>query len=103
MNKQIVKIAQDFVSKVKDRGILISGAYLFGSYAKNHPHWGSDIDVCIVSPQFGKDTIDEMVLLAKIAHDLDLRLEPHPMNPEDMAEKYNLFAHEIKTHGIPLT
>ena len=99
----IIEKAQKFAKLVNDKGIFVQQAYLFGSHAKNQADESSDIDVCIVSPQLGKDLIDEMVLLDKIGDEIDSRIEPHPMSPSDFGEKYNFLAHEIKTHGIPLT
>jgi predicted nucleotidyltransferase len=100
--KTVLKIAGDYVLAVKQHGIPVSAAYLFGSYARKNPHLGSDIDVCIISPTLGNDLIDEMMMLGRITLEVDLRIEPHPMSPADFAEKYNLLAHEIKTYGIPL-
>lgn len=99
---QIIQIANSYVKEVAKSGIPITNAYLFGSYATNKPHRGSDIDIGIVSPKLGHDLIDEMVELGTIAGYVDERIEPHPMNPQDLSEKYNLLAHEIKIHGIPL-
>lgn len=98
----VLKIAGDYVMAVKQQGIPVSAAYLFGSYARKNPHWGSDIDICIISPILGKDLIDEMMMLGRITLKIDSRIEPHPMSPADFDEKYNLLAHEIKTHGISL-
>lgn len=98
----ILKKARAFIDLVNSRGIPVQNAYLFGSYAKNQADESSDIDICIISPQLGKDLIDEMVLLDKIGSEIDSRIEPHPMNPSDFGEKYNFLAHEIKTHGIQI-
>ena len=96
-----ISIATNFVS-LASLSLPVQKAFIFGSYAQNKADESSDIDVCIVSPSFGKDLIDETVLLGQIASKIDLRIEPHPMSPEDFAEKYNLLAHEVKTHGIQL-
>ncbi|MBI2008463.1 nucleotidyltransferase domain-containing protein [Candidatus Amesbacteria bacterium] len=97
-----ISIATNFVS-LASQSLPIQKAFIFGSYAKNVADESSDIDVCVVSPALGKDIIDETVFLGQIAGQIDLRIEPHPMSPEDFAEKYNPLAHEIRTHGIPLT
>ncbi len=96
-----ISVATSFVSQAS-LSLPIQKAYIFGSYAKNSADESSDIDVCVVSPAFGKDVIDETVHLGQIASKIDLRIEPHPMSPEDFSEKYNLLAHEVKTHGIQL-
>lgn len=98
----VLKIATDYVDNLKKNGISVSKAYLFGSYAKNSADESSDIDVCIVSPSLGKDLIDEMMELGRYSLSIDARIEPHPMSVVDFDEKYNLLAHEVKTHGILL-
>jgi len=96
----VLKIASNYVRNLKKNGVSVSKAYLFGSYAKNKASEHSDIDVCIVSPNLGKDLIDEMMELGKYTLSIYARIEPHPMSVADFDEKYNLLAHEIKTHGI---
>jgi len=80
----------------------VEKAYLFGSYAKGSFHEGSDIDVCVISPVFGKDYFDEDSILRNTTLKVDSRISPVAFNPTDFEEKYNLLAHEIKTHGILL-
>lgn len=96
-----ISVATNFVS-LASQSLPIQSAYIFGSFAKDAGGTSSDIDVCLISSVFGKDTIDEMVALSKIAMKVDPRIEPHPMSIEDFSEKYNLLAHEVKTNGIPL-
>ena len=102
MNK-VLTTAKKFVSEVKQSGTPVSSAYLFGSYAKGMAHKDSDIDICIISPIFGKDYFDEAVKLRFLSHKVDSRIEPVPFNPTDMQDKYSTLATEIKKHGILLT
>lgn len=99
----IINIGRQFIDLVKQSGVPIQQAYLFGSFAKGHPGPDSDIDICIISDQLGLDFIDEMVKLRKLSLKLDDRIEPIPFNPADFADKYDPLAAEIRTHGIPLT
>ena len=46
--------AKKFVLQLKNDGINVDSAFLFGSYAKGTQHKYSDIDVCIVSPKLTK-------------------------------------------------
>ena len=102
MSKQdAISIATNFVS-LASLSYPIQKAFIFGSQVRNTADESSDIDVCLVSPALGKDVINETVSLGQIASTIDLRIEPHPMSPEDFAEKYNALAHEVKTYGIPI-
>lgn len=98
----VLNIAKDYISAVKKNGVSVSSAYLFGSYAKHNAHDGSDIDICVISSDLGRDIIDETMMLGKMTLKVDSRIEPHPMSPIDFAEKYNLLAHEVKTYGIKI-
>jgi len=60
-----------FVELLKQQGVNISKIILFGSYAKGRASPDSDIDVVVVSNQFGQDTAEEMMLLRKIALKVD--------------------------------
>lgn len=80
----------------------VQSAYLFGSYAKGFNQDGSDIDVCIISPVFGKDYFDEEMDLRRETFKVDTRIAPVAFHPADFDDKYNLLVHEIKTHGIQI-
>lgn len=101
MNDALVK-AQKFINRVRDSGIFVSTASVFGSWAKGTAHKESDIDVCVVSPSFGKDYIEEMVSLRKISLTVDSRIEPIPFTPADLADPYSTLSSQIRKHFLPL-
>ena len=94
--------AQLFVDKVKASGIFVSKASVFGSHARGKAKNYSDIDVCIVSPSFGKDYIKEMVMLRQISLTIDSRIEPIPLSPSDFSDPLGTLASQILTHSLPL-
>lgn len=94
--------AKQFVKSLSKTGIRVNKAYLFGSYAKGAAKKDSDIDICIVSPSFGKDYFAEMVKLRKYSLKIDSRIEPVPFLPEDLNDKYSTLASEIRKFGILL-
>lgn len=96
------KIAQSFVDAVRRSGTTVTSASLFGSYAKGTATDDSDIDVCVVSPQFGNDYIDEMVGLRKIALTIDSRIEPVPLAPKDASDRLASLPVEVRKYGVPL-
>lgn len=83
-------------------GIPVKQMILFGSYAKGVAKPWSDVDVCVVSPMFGKNYFEEMVKLAKLTDTIDTMIEPHPYNSKDLADKWDPLAHEIRTTGIAI-
>ncbi|MBI5620532.1 nucleotidyltransferase domain-containing protein [Candidatus Gottesmanbacteria bacterium] len=82
-------------------GISYTQLIVFGSQAKGSAHSWSDIDVCVVSDRFGKDRHTERVTLMRARRsDVLLDIEPHPYHPNDLEDKYDPLACEIRTYGI---
>jgi len=76
VKKEIVKNLQKLHQAVEKTGIRITKVILYGSYANGTFNRDSDIDVAIVSPDFGRDRFEEGVALFKIASKIDPRIEP---------------------------
>ena len=64
----------------------------------------SDIDLAIVSSNFGKDRFEGGKLLLKLAWRVDSRIQPLPFSL-DAIEKSNWIPliHEIKKNGVEIT
>ena len=55
IDDEVLSKVRTFIRKLKENGIAVESAYLFGSYASNHAGRWSDIDVAVVSPDFSAD------------------------------------------------
>lgn len=73
---------------------------LFGSQIKGRVHKWSDIDICVVSPQFGRDWMKEETKLKDLAMEVDIRIEPHPYSVKDFQVEEDPFAYEIRKTGV---
>ena len=93
-------LIKNYVLLLKKQRIPVERAILFGSYAKGDPKPWSDVDVCIVSKDFGKKPYEEMVLLQKLTINVDPLIEPHPYHPTDLKDKWDALACEINKYGI---
>ncbi|GAB4219890.1 MAG: hypothetical protein Fur009_8050 [Candidatus Microgenomates bacterium] len=103
MNKKTaIRIAKKFANYVKKSGIPVVDAYLFGSTVTGKTHIGSDIDICIISPIFGKDRQKERLKLMKIQDKINYMIEPHPLSPKDFNNPYNSLSYQIKKTGIKI-
>lgn len=100
--KKVISKSRLFIKKVKATGIKVEKAFLFGSYAKGKPKDYSDIDVCIVSPNLGRDFIEETVRLRNISLQVDSRIEAIPFNSNRLNDPFDPLAFEIRKHGILL-
>lgn len=95
----IKKIFLEFKCALERAGVNVECLILFGSYAKGKPQPWSDIDICVVSPQFGKRDFDDMAKLAMIGKRVNYLIESHPVNPRDLALNQHPLAEEIKKTG----
>jgi len=101
--KKVKQEINNYLTTLKKDKLPIEKALLFGSYATGKQHKWSDIDLCIVSPQF-KDSWDGFtyLILKREIHDVRYAIEPHGFNPRDFNDKYSSLAQEIKKTGIEI-
>ena len=77
---QALKIIKKFVKRLRQKGISVDRVILYGSHAAGKSQRDSDIDVAVVSRDFGKDRVEEGIELYRIAGKVDARLEPVPIS-----------------------
>lgn len=94
-----MSIARRFRESLVLFGVTPERVVLFGSQAKNNAQSYSDIDICVVSNQFGRNPIAELLQLKKIALLIDSSIEPVPLHPKDFNDKYSTLISEIKRYG----
>ena len=90
---------KDFCLLLKRKGIPVEKVLLFGSHAKGTQQPWSDIDFCVISPQFGKNPSGEFRKLMRWAASVDSDLSPIPFHPSDLEDKYSTLVWEIKKTG----
>lgn len=76
-------IIQEFIKALKEKNIRVEKAILFGSYAKGKASKNSDIDVAVISPDFGRDYLEEAVMLKEISEYVNLDISPRPYSLEE--------------------
>ena len=81
--KQIELIVNKYVSAIMAKNIRIEKAILFGSYAKGNANKNSDIDIALISPDFGKDYFEEAVMLKEISEAIDIDISPRPYSIDE--------------------
>jgi predicted nucleotidyltransferase len=104
VTQNIRNIISQFVSAVSSRGIHVDKALLYGSVTTGEDTSDSDLDVAIISSDFGRDRFNEGALLMQLAWRIDTRLHPVPVS----ADSYNNdtwipLIHEIRQHGVEIT
>ncbi|MGI9860055.1 nucleotidyltransferase domain-containing protein [Moorella naiadis] len=76
--KQVELTVREYIQLLRKNNIRVDRAILFGSYASGKAREDSDIDVAIISPDLGRDRIEETVVLKKLAEQVDYDLSPRP-------------------------
>ena len=98
--REIIDIINRYISVLKENGILYEKIILFGSNVSGTAGEWSDIDIAVVSSDFGKDHLQERLILAKLSYLIDPRLEVHPIGVYEYEyESWKTMIHEIRTTG----
>ena len=101
VDPEIRNIVKRFVDALTARGTRVEKAVLYGSYASGNIHASSDIDIAIISPDFGKDRFEEGKLLMQIAWRVDPRIEAVPISSESYEkDTWIPLIYEIRKKGI---
>lgn len=100
MQRKDFDIAKKYKKSLLDLGIPIDEVIVFGSRAMGTAHTWSDLDICVLSPLFDVDRFSERSLLTNIGKRISVDIEPHPMTKEELNNKFNPLANEIRKHGV---
>jgi hypothetical protein len=101
IDASVMGAVKKFLNKMREEGIPVSSAYLFGSYARGQGSNWSDIDVAVVSSVISDDRLEERIRLMKLSAAIDSRIEPVPFRPDTFVDEDPL-VWEIKQKGIPI-
>ena len=81
---EITQSVKKYIGEVKNHGIDVTFAVIFGSQAKGVAHHWSDIDVVLISKRFNiRHAYEDVAELWKIAGEIDSRIEPIACGEEE--------------------
>ncbi|MBU1110602.1 nucleotidyltransferase domain-containing protein [Patescibacteria group bacterium] len=103
LDQHTINKVKAYMVRLNEAGIIIAKAMVFGSRAKGKAKEWSDIDVGIVSENFGNDYHNELVTLLKLRGTEFADIEPHPFSPADINDRYDPLASEVRKYGIRIT
>lgn len=104
VTQNIRNIVNRFVTAVSSHGIHVDKALLYGSVATGKDTSDSDLDVAIVSRDFGHDRFNEGKLLMQLAWRIDARLHPVPVSADSYKnDTWVPLIHEIRQHGVEVS
>lgn len=102
--KYIKRKAIELALLLKKEKINADLIILFGSQADGTSRDDSDIDMAVISRDFGKDRFKEGSRLNYLASTIDHRIEAVPVGLDEYLSGNSIspILHEITTKGIPL-
>lgn len=91
-------------SELIKHNVQVDVILLFGSQARGNATSESDIDLAVVSKDFGKDRIREGALCNRLAYKIDSTIEVVPLSVKQYLDPNCIFpiVHEIQKNGVAL-
>ncbi|MGB3779899.1 MAG: nucleotidyltransferase domain-containing protein [Tunicatimonas sp.] len=99
VKQSVINTAIKFIRQIP-ADIKVKKVYLFGSCAKGLEKEDSDIDIALVVENM-TDFFSTQMQLMRTRRNVDLRIEPHPIDESDFSS-INPFAAEIQKSGIEI-
>jgi predicted nucleotidyltransferase len=101
VSEEVIGIIRKFISLVEARGIRVDKAVLYGSYSTGKHTPDSDLDLAVISADFGHDRFTEGKMLMQMAWRVDPRLHPVPFSSDSFEnDTWVPLVHEIRKNGI---
>ncbi|MBI4646582.1 MAG: nucleotidyltransferase domain-containing protein [Bacteroidia bacterium] len=95
-----IELINNFILEIKNSGLHLRKAILFGSYAKKTQNENSDIDVALVADEFTGFGFEDIGLFSKTLVKYFV-IQPRTYNTKYF-EKSDPFIEEIKRTGIEI-
>lgn len=95
-----IVIAQRFRDALIARGYPVQRIVLFGSVASNKATEESDIDLAVVCDPFAATRHEENMAFRKICWEIDIRIEPICLHPDDFQKSYFALPLEVEREGV---
>lgn len=102
LKNEAKKNTELFADFLKSKNFAFKNIYLYGSFARGDFHRDSDIDVCIVSDKFKRDSFNQEVKIGVWGSKIDPRLEPIGLTVNEFKNEIHPLASEIKMTGIKI-
>ena len=100
VKKEILSVLEQFKKFIEEKKIHVDRMILFGSWAKGNPREGSDIDVVVISKDFGsKDYWARIDILAQAVYKVLAPIEAVAMTPQEWDSKESVI-YEFAKDGL---
>jgi predicted nucleotidyltransferase len=91
---------EDYLNHLREQGLSIQRAYIFGSHVGGKTHKWSDIDICVISKDFNRRN-DALSYLWRALRKQDVKagIEPIGFHPDEFVDDVPI-VHEILRYGV---
>ena len=98
---EVKHFVKEYVGYLRAQGVPVECAYVYGSYARGTARAGSDIDLCVVSPQFS-DPGKALSFLWMKRRDIDVQrdIEPVGYHPREFKVIESPLVWDIYENGL---
>lgn len=97
--RTVVEIVGRFQDAIEARGIKLYKIILFGSYASDTQHKGSDIDLVVISEDFnGRSYWERVDILSDAIYEIFAPIEATALTPDEW-EQGDSFISDFAEHG----
>ncbi|HPJ40672.1 MAG TPA: nucleotidyltransferase domain-containing protein [Spirochaetota bacterium] len=79
MDQSVIEKVKQYASIVKQT-MQVKKIILYGSYARESEHAGSDIDIAVIVDRIDGDYLELSTRLFELVRDVDIRIEPILLN-----------------------
>jgi uncharacterized protein len=95
-----LRVARRFKDLLLRRGYPVRRVVLYGSVARGTARPDSDIDIAVVTNPFHASRIREGGDILLVSKEIDLRIEPVTLHPDDFDRPFFTLGREIERHGV---
>ena len=100
LDRNTKDLVEKYLGRVQEAGIEVAEALVFGSRVAGRADRHSDVDLAVVSPDFGKNRHEELVNLFKLVDVGTRELEPVPFSPQELKDRWDPLAVEVRRKGV---
>jgi len=77
VKKSVIEMIKKYLQLLKQEGLIIDKAFLYGSYVRNEENENSDIDLLLVSSQINVSDDDQIGKIWALTRKVNSKIEPY--------------------------
>lgn len=101
--KHGLAIARIFRKAVVSQGYPVQRMFIYGSVSRGQATKDSDLDIAIICKPFARSRHEENMVFRRIRRDIDARIEPFTLHPEDFTKPYFALPYEVEKDGMEVS